>query len=92
MAVTALENGCGHQTIPTFAQYSNGQSRYAVANTVFAGLTNTNNYTFLAWVKGEGAQVDYAGIFSHDLSESGRAVLNCRDVNPDSTQLDLSLS
>jgi len=84
MAVTA-ENGCGPQTLPSFAQYSNGQSRYV--QTPSMGLTNTNNYSFIAWVKGEGTQVDYAGIFSHDLSEGGRAVLNCRNENPDSTQI-----
>lgn len=84
MAVST-EDGCGPLTTPTFAQYSNGQSRYV--QTPSMGLTNTNNYSFMAWVKGEGTQEDYAAIFSHDLSESGRAVLNCRNENPDSTQI-----
>jgi photosystem II stability/assembly factor-like uncharacterized protein len=79
------EKPCGPQVLPTYAQFSNNQSQYTLTPSM--GLVNTRNYTFMAWVKGEGTQVDYAGIFSHELSSNGRAVLNCRDVNADSTQI-----
>jgi hypothetical protein len=83
MAVTS-ETGCGPQTLPSKAQFTNNQNQYV--QTPSMGLVNTRNYTMMAWVKGDGTQVDYAGIFSHSLS-NGTIVLNARSAGTDSTQL-----
>lgn len=83
MSVTVNES-CGPQTIPSYTYSNITQNRYITAPSM--DQTNTQNYTMMAWVKGEGSQVNYAGILSHKLS-NGSIHLNTKDVGADSTQL-----
>ncbi len=57
-----------------------------------ANLTNSNTYTLMAWVKGTGTQVSYAGILSAKTSVGSAGSdpfvhLNVRDANADSAQI-----
>ena len=84
--ITVSEGDCDVTTIPGKAVNNIDNSNYVLAPSM--GLQNTTAYTMMAWVKGEGTQRDYAGILSH-ITSKGNVHLNCRGVNPDSTEIGL---
>jgi|GEM_PF-4765191 len=49
-------------------------------------MENTTDFTWMAWVKGEGQQRAYAGILSQ-ITSNGSIHLNVRDSEVDSTQI-----
>jgi photosystem II stability/assembly factor-like uncharacterized protein len=82
--VTVMSDICSPDTIPGHALSVNAQDNFAYSNTV--NIPNTRTYTMMAWVKGNGTQVNTAGILSLG-TDSGNVHLNTRSVNADSTQL-----
>ncbi len=74
---------CGIDTLSGLALKTTQQDQYISAG---SSLTNPNAYTIMAWVKGNGPQVDYAGILSLKTTTDEYVFLNARDQG-DSTQL-----
>lgn len=75
---------CEVSTLPTLASYNlNGNSYVEVPP---PGMENTTDFTWMAWVKGEGQQRAYAGILSQ-ITSNGSIHLNVRDSEVDSTQI-----
>jgi photosystem II stability/assembly factor-like uncharacterized protein len=75
---------CGPDTIPGSALAVNAQENFATSNTVF--MPTTKKYTAMAWVKGNGPQVSYAGILSLG-TDSGNVHLNVKNFGTDSAQI-----
>jgi Concanavalin A-like lectin/glucanases superfamily/PKD domain len=82
--ITVIEKYCGADTLRGNALKTTAQSQYMQA--VAAIPNSTNTYSMMAWVKGTGTQVDYAGIMSLK-SSTGNVHLNVRNVGTDSTQI-----
>jgi PKD repeat protein len=75
MIVQVTSNECVIDTTAGNALQVTTQGAFGVTNNL--SLPNTNTFTMMAWVKGNGAQADYAGI----LSIQGGVHLNVRAAN-----------
>lgn len=75
---------CGPDQLPSFAYQNTSNYHYMTAPSM--DVENTQTYTMMAWVKGEGVQGEYAGILSHRTS-NGSVHLNVRSVGQDSTEI-----
>lgn len=82
--VSIATNLCVPDTIPGKALAINAQDNFAYTNVV--DIPSTKRFTMMAWVKGKGAQADYAGLLSMQTS-NGSVHLNLRDYNADSAQI-----
>lgn len=82
--ITVTDKYCGPDTLRGNALKATAQSQYMRA--VAAIPNSTNTYSMMAWVKGTGVQVDYAGMMSLK-SSTGNVHLNVRSVGTDSTQI-----
>lgn len=82
--ITVTSKYCGPDTLRGNALKTTAQSQYMKA--IPALTTSTNTYSMMAWVKGTGTQVGYAGMMSFRTS-TGNVHLNVRDVGADSAQI-----
>ncbi|WP_229379650.1 LamG-like jellyroll fold domain-containing protein [Fibrella forsythiae] len=75
---------CSPDTLRGQALQITAQNNYLRAPV--PSVASTNAYTMMAWVKMNGAQVNFAGMLSLSTT-TGSVHLNLKDVNADSTQI-----
>ncbi len=85
ISVNILGNECAVDTIIGNAIQVIGQNRFASTNNI--NVPNVAAFTMMAWIKGAGTQVDYAGIFGINIGNNNNVHLNVRSVGADSTEL-----
>ncbi len=86
MSVNVLASECEPDTTVGGALNVNGgYNQFAASSNLSA--PNVPAFTIMAWIKGNGVQNDYAGIFGIDIGNNASTHLNVRSVGIDSTEI-----